>query len=714
MEYILCGLFGWPAFAKASARQPHTGLSAASPAALPPDPQRGNPQRASGFPLQSLAERVVGKLLLNRSAVVLQILLCLSINTFAQSKKQEAYRSYKEKSSRSSVSDLLKDANNQKEKNPAAALEIVQEALAISVADGNEANQAKCYLLLGEVNEKISAWTLAKENYLKAYQLLNRETDKKKISSKTVSPSLTDKLMAVKGLGNTSLQLKLYDDALRYFEEGITLSAGKQRQEFELAKSEALYQSGNYEQAQQTVDAVSKADDDAVKVQTENQRAKINTRLSKKPAASPNIYDNSLNTLRSGGNVPTQTNQSLNETKDEIASTLRGREQYDEEISLRKNAIEYNLETNNLGEVTKDKVEISKTLEAKGETVAAIREVEEAIKIIDTLDNPKQKASAFLTLAGLYEKNGRTTQALNAFKKYSEAVSEYDAQTQLEQAERDKLIGKQDDIVELTSYVQEGKQEDALHDAVINRQQLIIYGLLGIIAIIGVAVYFMYRSAQARQTANQLLALKSLRSQMNPHFIFNALNSVNHFIAQQDERTANKFLSDFSLLMRLVLENSEQDFITLSKEQEMLALYLKLEHYRFRDRFDYEFTVDPNISAEAVELPPMLIQPYIENAVWHGLRYKEGKGRLLVQIAKRANEIEVKISDDGIGRKKSAELKTTNQQKHKSTGLKSIRERLSIINKVYHSNYRVEIDDLANDAGTTVRIYLPIANAIAA
>jgi hypothetical protein len=642
-------------------------------------------------------------------SILIGVMLLLAVPGFAQSKKQEAYRNYKEKSATSNVSELLTEANRQKNNNPAAALETVQEALAISVADGNEANQAKCYLLLGEINEKISAWTLAKENYLKAYQLLNREPDSKKISSKVFSRGSTDKLIALKGLGNTSLQLKLYDDALRYFEEGISLSSGKQREEFELAKSEVQYQSGNYEQANQTLDQLSDKDDELRTVK-DNQRAKVNTRLNTSKPSTSNIFENSLNTVRSGGNVPAQTNESLNQTKDEIASTFRGRQQYDEEIDLRKNSIEYNLENKNLAEVTKDKVEISKTLEAKGETDAAIREMEEAIRIVDTLDNPKEKANAFLTLANLYDKNGRNTQAIKAYKKYSEAVSEYDERTQLQLAERDKLIGKQDDIVELTNYVMEGKQEDALQEAVINRQQLIIYGLSVIIVLIGGAAYFIFRSSQAKQMANQLLALKSLRSQMNPHFIFNALNSVNHFIAQQDERTANKFLSDFSLLMRLVLENSEQDFISLSQEQEMLALYLKLEHYRFRDKFDYEFTIEPGINSDAVELPPMLIQPYIENAVWHGLRYKEGRGLLSVQIAQNSIEIEVKISDNGIGRKKSAEIKTANQRKHNSTGLKNIRERLSIINKVYRANYRVEIDDLPDDAGTTVRIYLPIAN----
>ena len=205
-----------------------------------------------------------------------------------------------------------------------------------------------------------------------------------------------------------------------------------------------------------------------------------------------------------------------------------------------------------------------------------------------------------------------------------------------------------------------------------------------------------------------MLALKSLRSQMNPHFIFNALNSVNHFISREDERTANKFLSEFSQLMRLVLENSQEDFIPLNKEQEILALYLKLEHYRFRDKFEYEIKIDEAISTETVEVPPMLIQPYIENAVWHGLRYKETKGTLLLHISSENGFLVVEITDDGIGRKKSAELKTDNQRKHNSTGLKNIQERLQIINKVYKTNYRVTIDDLANERGTRVRIYLPI------
>jgi LytS/YehU family sensor histidine kinase len=188
------------------------------------------------------------------------------------------------------------------------------------------------------------------------------------------------------------------------------------------------------------------------------------------------------------------------------------------------------------------------------------------------------------------------------------------------------------------------------------------------------------------------------------------LNSVNQFISQQDERTANRFLSEFALLMRLVLDNSQEDFIPLQKEQEILSLYLKLEHYRFRDKFDYEIKVDESINTEAIEVPPMLIQPYIENAVWHGLRYKDEKGKLLLHFYKQNGDLVVEITDDGIGRKRSAELKTENQKKHNSTGLKNIEERLAIINKVYKVNYRVSLEDMTDQSGTRVSIFLPIRN----
>jgi len=136
--------------------------------------------------------------------------------------------------------------------------------------------------------------------------------------------------------------------------------------------------------------------------------------------------------------------------------------------------------------------------------------------------------------------------------------------------------------------------------------------------------------------------------------------------------------------MRSVLENSEEDFIPLSKELKLLQLYTELEHSRFPEKFDYKIIVDEHIDVESFQIPPMLLQPYIENAIWHGLRYKEEKGFLNIDLtAIDKNSISIKIEDNGIGRKKSQALKTQHQKKQRSKGMGNIKKRISVLNKMY-------------------------------
>jgi len=630
----------------------------------------------------------------------------LAGNAYAQepSQKKESYKSLKSRSSRTGIEQLLREASELKTSNPAQALNNVQEALGMSIAQSDDFNEAKCYLLLGEINENIREWGLALDNYERARQKLSSNYN-----------TTTEYQRTLRGLGNTYLKLSNYTQALNYFREAITLPlSDTEKIERQIDISEVYYQMGNYPEALKVIEetsVTSKIRDEVLEGKIQNQKAKIYARLNNVDKAN-DFYQSSQRNLRSTNAAPKQDQEAelavqSSNAKEEISGALREQKRFDEDIALRKQSIESNIETNNLGEVSKDKIELSKSLAAKGETTKAIRELEEAAVLADTINNPKEQATAYLHLADLYEKSGMPSQALNTFKKYSEAIARTEKQNELALQEKADLIKKQKEIEELSNRVVLGQQEE---QTTLQRQQLIIYGLLVIIAIIMVTSYFIFKNAQASKRANQLLALKSLRSQMNPHFIFNALNSVNHFISQNDERTANKFLSEFSRLMRLVLENSQEDFIPLHKEEEIISLYVKLEHYRFRDKFDYQIRVDDDLNKDIIELPPMLIQPYIENAVWHGLRYKASKGNLDVHIGKDSRGLKVEITDDGIGRKKSSELKTENQKKHNSTGLKNIQDRLRILNTVYKTDYKVNIEDLSSGSGTRVTISLPMQN----
>ena len=631
------------------------------------------------------------------------VLVCslLAGKCYAQvEQKKESYKSLKSRSSRAGIEQLLREANELKTSNPSQALNNVQDALGMSISESDGFNEAKCYLLLGEINGNIQEWGLALDNYERAYQKLS-----------TAHTGTVEYQRTLRGLGNTYLKLGNHAQALRYFQETMKLPlSDAEKTERQLDISEVYYQMGNYNEALKVMEetgSTSKIRHEAMEGKIQNQKAKIYARLNEVDKAN-DFYQSSQRNLRAGSEVPKKEDElAIQNTKEEISGVLREQKRYDEDITLRNQSIDYNRESNNLNEVSKDKIELSKSLAAKGETNKAIRELEEAAMLADTINNPKEQANAYLNLADLYEKNGSTSQALNTFKKYSEAIARTEKQNELALQEKADLIKKQTEIEALSNRVVLGQQEE---QTTLQRQQLVIYGLLAIIAIIVVTSYFIFKNAQASKRANQLLALKSLRSQMNPHFIFNALNSVNHFVSQNDERTANKFLSEFSRLMRLVLENSQEDFIPLHKEEEIISLYVKLEHYRFRDKFDYQIRVDENLNKETIELPPMLIQPYIENAVWHGLRYKESKGNLDVHIGKDSQGLKIEITDDGIGRKKSTELKTENQKKHNSTGLKNIQERLHILNTVYKTNYQVQIEDLPSGSGTRVTISVPIQN----
>ena len=298
----------------------------------------------------------------------------------------------------------------------------------------------------------------------------------------------------------------------------------------------------------------------------------------------------------------------------------------------------------------------------------AIPYLEESIKEADSKKDITVQKDATRKLSEVYSGIGDYNKALVTYQQYVKLVDKLYVKMEQDilQANRfnKDIINQQSRISSLETDRQLSKSNYELTSEQNKRQKLIIYSLFGGVLLLLIIAYFMFKYIKQQKLANNLLDLKSLRSQMNPHFIFNALNSVNSFIAMSDERAANKYLSDFSQLMRAVLENSEENFIPLEKEIELITLYTKLEHFRFKDTFDYTISIDEHVKINEFHIPPMLLQPYIENAVWHGLRYKSEKGLLAITITQKTDhEISITIIDDGIGRTKSKALKTENQQK---------------------------------------------------
>lgn len=202
--------------------------------------------------------------------------------------------------------------------------------------------------------------------------------------------------------------------------------------------------------------------------------------------------------------------------------------------------------------------------------------------------------------------------------------------------------------------------------------------------------------------------LEALRAQMNPHFIFNALNSIQAFILENESKIAHLYLVKFSRLIRSVLENSRLSLISLAQEIETLELYIELEHLRFEQKFQYSINVQEGISFHNTFIPSMLIQPYVENAIWHGLMHKEEEGKLEINIKRGEGVLVCTIEDNGIGRKRSKELKKNSLSQHKSMALQLSLERLSILSKQFNKSFYVEIEDLTDPSGTKVTIVLPL------
>jgi LytS/YehU family sensor histidine kinase len=211
----------------------------------------------------------------------------------------------------------------------------------------------------------------------------------------------------------------------------------------------------------------------------------------------------------------------------------------------------------------------------------------------------------------------------------------------------------------------------------------------------------------------QLLVLesKALRSQMNPHFIFNVMNSIQDFILKNDMKSAQKYLTKFARLVRMILDNSVQSEVLLDEELKANRLYIELEQQRFNRKFDFDFEIEEGLEDSGIRIPSMLIQPFLENAVKHGISHLEGQGYLRLSVKKNEADLLIEIQDNGVGRKAAAEWNAMHQKDHHSMGSMLTEKRVEILNATLHAGIRLEVEDLMSQdgrpAGTLVRMVFP-------
>lgn len=598
-----------------------------------------------------------------------------------------------------------------KKKDIEKSIQYIEKALENLYDSNDEKQLSDSYEVLGDVYVYWKQYDLAISNYeiaLNAYstirlwislgktQLLNADYDEAIKSFKRIlrnNLSRYQQIIAYEGLGDAYKALGEYDVSLENYNKGLEIS---------------------------------KIDLIAPKITDLNSKIADNYAASGKTNLAEGFYTNSLNLAQ---------NQNLNRAiveQDRVADFYNSNSLFDKEIQLRKRNLEDLEKSGSDTQVAKGPLRDSVIVSSQrinykiGNAFLLQEKYDEALPYFkksaseaNTKEDLIVAKDATRKLSETLESLGEFDEARTTFQEYVELVNELTLRKEQEISQANRLLksiqNKQTRFMSLEadrkfvrSRADSYKREQLLVEESNKRQLYTIYSLIFGMILLAVTIYLLYRNSRQQKLANNLLALKSLRTQMNPHFIFNALNSVNNYIALNDERNANRYLSEFSTLMRTVLENSDEDFIPLSKELELLELYVRLEHMRFQDKFEYKINVDEQLKVSDFQIPPMLLQPYIENAIWHGLRYKEEKGMLNISISAKTEEmLEIIIEDDGIGRKRSMELKTKNQLRQKSKGMGNIKKRIAILNDMYKDKVDVTIADIFEDGqGTKVILTL--------
>ncbi|WP_228422304.1 tetratricopeptide repeat-containing sensor histidine kinase [Chryseobacterium aurantiacum] len=387
-------------------------------------------------------------------------------------------------------------------------------------------------------------------------------------------------------------------------------------------------------------------------------------------------------------------------------------------LAINQKLTDLYVENKNFDKAIEAKKKVLKEDFVKENSQEKVNQIQELADIYIKKNDPKEAVDLLKNAYGIALDKGHTLEAQKSVKRLDSlyAISgNTDASVQLYRdflGKLPNLVSKDRSLVDnkiledTEQRISQLEKEKELKDELIRKKNVFNYGLIGALILLTGLVIFIFRTLKKVQTKNKKIALQSLRREMNPHFIFNSLNSVNHFIATNNELEANQYLTKFSKLMRGVMENSTDDFIPFQQELDLLQNYLALEKTRFADKFDYEIDVDESLNMHSLQVPGMLVQPFLENAIWHGLRYRTEKGFLKLSFEKSDQYLKIIIEDNGIGIEESKKQKTQHQKTREGRGMKNTLERIQLLNDLYKKNITCSVKDKENNNGVLVTIQI--------
>ncbi|UTX48383.1 histidine kinase [Chryseobacterium sp. MA9] len=390
-------------------------------------------------------------------------------------------------------------------------------------------------------------------------------------------------------------------------------------------------------------------------------------------------------------------------------------------LAINQKLADLYVENKNFEKAIEAKKKVLKEDFVKENSQEKVNQIQELADIYIKKNDPKEAVDLLKNAYGIALDKGHTLEAQKSVKKLDSlyAISgNIDASVQLYRdflGKLPNLVSKDRSLVDnkiledTEQRISQLEKERELKDELIRKKNVFNYSLIGVLILLTGLVIFIFRTLKKVQTKNKKIALQSLRREMNPHFIFNSLNSVNHFIATNNELEANQYLTKFSKLMRGVMENSTEDFIPFQQELDLLQNYLALEKTRFADKFDYEIAVDEALNMQNLQIPGMLIQPFLENAIWHGLRYRTEKGFLKLNFEKNESHLKILIEDNGIGIEESKKQKTQHQKTREGRGMKNTVERIQLLNDLYKKDITCSVKDKENNSGVLVTIQINLS-----